>query len=57
MEQGFSGKAIVAGEPYEGADSWESREFPNPIPFVVSSFGSEKKYLCEVYVFGFCFCF
>ena len=31
----------MVGEPYEGTNSWESREFPNPFPFAVRSFGSE----------------
>ena len=49
VEQGFSEKAIVVGEPYEGTDSRESREFPTPFPFVVRSFRSEtiSKVLCR----------
>ena len=49
MEQGFSGKVTVVGEPYKGTDSWESREFPTPFPFVVRSFRSEttSKVLCR----------
>lgn len=39
MEQGFSWKAIVVGKPYEGVDSWECRDPPNPFLVSVLGFG------------------